>query len=214
MAPLDLALMHPTEPGRFVLGIECDGPTYHRAATARDRDRLRPQVLAQLGWRLCRVWAPEWVMDRERELRRIDEAFQMALVQPVRPVEEAGCSSTVAEDEEEEIIDVEWEPVIEEPKLLPAAEPLPVSSPRYSNIDDVPYELITDTLVALARSSGRTDQESLIRAVSYAIGFRRTGKRIQERLKWAIRDLVRKRILVRDENRWLYTADESEIVEV
>ena len=34
---VDLAIADPTAPGRYLLGIECDGPTYQRAATARDR---------------------------------------------------------------------------------------------------------------------------------------------------------------------------------
>jgi REase_MTES_1575 len=31
----------PEKPGRFVLGIECDGAQYHSSRSARDRDRLR-----------------------------------------------------------------------------------------------------------------------------------------------------------------------------
>ena len=33
---IDLALVDPEHPGRFLLGIECDGATYHSSATARD----------------------------------------------------------------------------------------------------------------------------------------------------------------------------------
>ncbi len=38
---IDLAVADPERPGRYVLGIECDGATYHSARSARDRDRLR-----------------------------------------------------------------------------------------------------------------------------------------------------------------------------
>ena len=41
-------------------GILCDGPFYWSAADARDRDRLRGQVLEGLGWNLIRIWSPEW----------------------------------------------------------------------------------------------------------------------------------------------------------
>jgi len=47
---IDLALVDPAQPGRYVLGIECDGATYHSSATARDRDRLRQTILEELGW--------------------------------------------------------------------------------------------------------------------------------------------------------------------
>ena len=47
---IDIGVIDPAEPGRFLLGVECDGATYHSAATARDRDRLRQQILEKLGW--------------------------------------------------------------------------------------------------------------------------------------------------------------------
>ena len=34
---IDLALVHPKQPGCYVLGIECDGAMYHSSATARPR---------------------------------------------------------------------------------------------------------------------------------------------------------------------------------
>src|SRR5262249_364869 len=56
---IDLAVVDPRAPGRYLLGIECDGATYHSSATARDRDRLRQEVLEQLGWRICRIWSTD-----------------------------------------------------------------------------------------------------------------------------------------------------------
>ena len=50
-------------PRRYLAGVECDGATYHRSATARDRDRLREMVLNGLGWRIRRIWSTEWWMD-------------------------------------------------------------------------------------------------------------------------------------------------------
>ena len=41
---IDLGVKHPTIDGRFVIGIECDGATYHSSRTARERDRLRQDV--------------------------------------------------------------------------------------------------------------------------------------------------------------------------
>ena len=46
---IDLGVVHPDQPGRYLAGIECDGATYHRSATARDRDFLRQQVLEESG---------------------------------------------------------------------------------------------------------------------------------------------------------------------
>jgi hypothetical protein len=52
---IDLVAQHPTKPGRYVLGYECDGATYHSSYTARDRDRLRQQQLEKLGWKIHRI---------------------------------------------------------------------------------------------------------------------------------------------------------------
>jgi hypothetical protein len=56
---IDYVAQHPTQPGRMVLAIECDGVTYHSSATARDRDRLRQEHLERLGWRF-----PSHLVDR------------------------------------------------------------------------------------------------------------------------------------------------------
>ena len=60
-------------PGRYLFGIECDGATYHSAATARDRDRLRQAVLERLGWTLHRIWSTDWFEKRESTLKALLE---------------------------------------------------------------------------------------------------------------------------------------------
>ena len=75
---IDLAVVDPNSPGRYLLGIECDGANYHRAKTARDRDKLREGVLRDLGWQLHRIWSTDWWMDPEREVRKLEEALQRA----------------------------------------------------------------------------------------------------------------------------------------
>lgn len=68
---IDLGVVHPEVPGRYVLGVECDGATYHSAKSARDRDRLRQQVLEGLGWTIARIWSTDWFRDPQREAERI-----------------------------------------------------------------------------------------------------------------------------------------------
>ena len=75
---IDLAVCDPACEGRYLLGIECDGPMYASASTARDRDRTRGAVLEGLGWRLARVWAPAWRIDPEGCIARIEEAIERA----------------------------------------------------------------------------------------------------------------------------------------
>ncbi|MGE5182033.1 MAG: DUF3320 domain-containing protein, partial [Acidobacteriota bacterium] len=74
-----LAVVDPDDPNRYVLAIEDDGSAYGGAATARDRDRLRPQLLAQLGWRLHRIWSLDWWCDAEHEIQRAHGAIVAAI---------------------------------------------------------------------------------------------------------------------------------------
>ena len=65
---LDFACGHPDKPGRMVLAMEADGAAYHSTPTARDRDRLRQEVLENLGWRFHRIWSTEWFRDPEGQV--------------------------------------------------------------------------------------------------------------------------------------------------
>ena len=68
---IDLGVVHPDFPGRYLAGVECDGAAYHRSATARDRDRLREMVLTDLGWRIRRIWSTEWWMDAATAMEKL-----------------------------------------------------------------------------------------------------------------------------------------------
>jgi len=76
---VDLAIVDPNDADRFVLAIEHDGAAYASAAAARDRDRLRAQVLGQLGWRVHRIWTLDWWADPEREVARAHGAIIAAV---------------------------------------------------------------------------------------------------------------------------------------
>ena len=60
---VDLGIRHPDRAGAYLAGVECDGATYHASATARDRDKVREQVLRGLGWNILRVWSTDWWFD-------------------------------------------------------------------------------------------------------------------------------------------------------
>ena len=175
---IDLAVVHPEHPGRYVLGIECDGATYHRTATARDRDRIRQEVLEELGWRgrLIRIWSTDWIRNPAHQIERIALAFREALLLPV--------SATV------EV------PEVSPPS--PAAEPILrirdfrdiEPAPRFADIEDVPDGEIARVLLRLAVTFGVTPREDLITSTARELGFGRTGKRISARIESVIQGLV------------------------
>lgn len=74
---IDLAVRDPGQPGRFLMGIECDGATYHSSKSARDRDRLRQSVLEGLGWRIARIWSTDWFKNPQAQLKPIIEELHI-----------------------------------------------------------------------------------------------------------------------------------------
>lgn len=78
---IDLAVVDPDAPGRYLAGVECDGATYHRSATARDRDKLREQVLRGLGWEILRIWSTDWWIDAMGTAKRIHERLEALLIE-------------------------------------------------------------------------------------------------------------------------------------
>jgi len=93
---IDVAIKDPDRPGMYLLAVECDGATYHSSRFARDRDRLKDEVLKRRGWEVFRIWSTDWFKNRDsvtkRLLSRIDELRKsrlvtVASVDRVRPAE-------------------------------------------------------------------------------------------------------------------------------
>ncbi|MEQ3697731.1 MAG: DUF3320 domain-containing protein [Pseudomonadales bacterium] len=76
---IDIAVRDPIKPGRFILAVECDGATYHSSATARDRDRIRQNVLEGLGWRFHRIWSTDWFRDPKRQTELLKGAIEKSV---------------------------------------------------------------------------------------------------------------------------------------
>jgi very-short-patch-repair endonuclease len=171
---IDLAVRHPDESRRFVLAIECDGPMYHDTPTARMRDRLRRQILENLGWRFCRIWSADWFNDREAEIARVERAYRDALA--FAPATPAGA--VVPAEAPAGIV-----PATAEQGARSGASP---AHPPYASVDDVP-DLVLDELIAWIDSDRRirTDTE-LLEEMMHELAFKRHGPRIVERLSAAI----------------------------
>lgn len=92
---VDLGVKDPTAPGRFLLGVECDGAMYHSGKTARDRDRLRQAVLESLGWRIHRIWSTDWWQAREAELGRLHRKLQELKAARVASIDSTSTPATV-----------------------------------------------------------------------------------------------------------------------
>lgn len=181
---VDLAIVDPDQPGRFLLGVECDGATYHASATARDRDRLRQEVLENLGWRLCRVWSTDWLRDRKAQVDRVLAALESARRVPGPPRRTPP-------------------PCPSEPPPPAPPDDVPPPAPAYDNIDQVPELVVRTTVLSVLSLCGATEPDDLCLAVAKKLGFSRAGAKIRARVEHAIESLAReKKIHRHDDGRW------------
>ena len=79
---IDLAIVHPKNPARYLLGIECDGAMFHSSVSARERDVFRQRFLEKRGWRIHRIWSSNWWMSREKEIKRVRELVDALSKEP------------------------------------------------------------------------------------------------------------------------------------
>ena len=79
---IDLAVCHPEKQGRYLLGVECDGATYHSAKSARDRDRLRQMNLENLGWQIHRIWSTDWFKNKKAEVEKVVKLYNQLISHP------------------------------------------------------------------------------------------------------------------------------------
>lgn len=89
---IDLAVVDPADPTRYVVGIECDGAKYHSSQSARDRDVFRQKFLERRGWKIYRIWSTRWWRDKKREMVNF-ETFLRSLNSRPDELQEAGLKS-------------------------------------------------------------------------------------------------------------------------
>lgn len=78
---------------KYILGITTDGKMYSSSKVARDRDRLREQVLTGLGWKLYHLWSTDWYRNRDlgrkKLLDNVEKSIRKSREEEKRKSEEA-----------------------------------------------------------------------------------------------------------------------------
>jgi very-short-patch-repair endonuclease len=200
---LDLAIADPEQPGRYLLGIEGDGAMYDSARSARDRDRLRQQVLQNVGWTLHRIWSTDWFRDPARELQRVEAAIR-----------QAGNPAPLAEEEGEAAPDPPGPApeLLREEGAVAVGPPLPPYVLAQLPAAVAAKELHQHNLNQLAvwvteivRVEGPVHLSEVARRLAEAAGASRIGNRIREALEKAVR-LAGFKGAVRQEGEFLWPA--------
>ncbi|MDP9485125.1 MAG: DUF3320 domain-containing protein, partial [Actinomycetota bacterium] len=185
---IDLAVVDPERPGRYLLGVECDGATYHSARSARDRDRLRQEVLEGLGWRIHRIWSTDWFRNPEGELRRAVEAIEEAKFYggPLRENGKGlgGGGTDIPRDEGSDSATV---------PSVPKYKRANVQLSFYGEFHQASPDSLGDVVADIVGVESPIHVQELSRRVTEAADITRTGSRIRGVIEAALRSAVRHR---------------------
>jgi very-short-patch-repair endonuclease len=96
---VDLGIVHPDFPGRYIAGIECDGAMYHSSAFARERDKIRQSVLEGLGWTLFRIWSTDWWTHATMALDTVHQALSNCLKADRKKAADASAAAPPSHEE-------------------------------------------------------------------------------------------------------------------
>jgi very-short-patch-repair endonuclease len=202
---IDIGVLDDEVPGRFVCGIECDGVAYHSAETARDRDRLRQQVLEARGWTILRVWSTDWFKDRagqiDRLLKLIAEAKGEAKERIAAEAEAEARARELAEVEQRER-DAQRSRVEAESlaRVRAAAESGPYVRPtapayrfadgegKYAGADfsEAPTSHVTAAIIGIVEAEGPVHIDDVASRVAAMWGMWRVGRRILAKVQDAV----------------------------
>lgn len=190
---IDIGVLDEEVQGRFLCGIECDGAAYHASETARDRDRLRQQVLEARGWTIHRVWSTDWFKDRKGQIERL-----LGLIakerERAKAEDEAEVTARVRQIERES----QTLAAVRLPELNAPAPTAPYRRPealpyrsiagegRYAQQDllSAPYPTVVQSIKEVVDIEGPAHEETVLARIAAMWGTR-LGKNIRARIEQA-----------------------------
>jgi very-short-patch-repair endonuclease len=197
--PVDLAIRD--RDGRYLLAIESDGETFAGLPTARDRDRLRHEILERLGWQVHRIWSPTWVTAQQEEQQRV-----LAAIERARRIRDG----VMVDETPLAVLKLEDRPA-QGPGRPNARVPGTMSTPSMTSppgplsgaergpggevsparpIDKVPEAEIAAAVRAVLLRAFAMPQDDLVVAVARELGYQRTGGRIKVAVRRATERMI------------------------
>ena len=190
---------------RYVLGVECDGYTYHATPTARDRDWLRQSILEGLGWRIHRVWSTAWIQNPTSELSEIERAIREARVAQAatleRPERSNQTSTAAVENdlvEKESVVDRETRDPASEFQPYECADLTKIRVQESIDLGTVGIYVLRPLIIETVEMEMPIRVDRIADRIRERWGLKRTGNRIRDRVKEATRATVREGTLAWD----------------
>ncbi|KQS77415.1 helicase [Rhizobium sp. Leaf384] len=199
---IDLAVADAEVPGRYLIGIECDGASYHSSRSARDRDRLRQAVLEDHGWTIHRIWSGDWFQRPKAELERLVAAIERAKADAQSGAADHALSARAVPVE---IVTVERTDVTEiglEHSNAPKVDRHYKQADLRPVIDGELHELPTGKMVKLVTETVEAEspvhRDEVVTRIRTAWGLQRSGHRIDTHVGNAIAVAVTSGVIQRD----------------
>jgi superfamily I DNA and/or RNA helicase len=190
---IDLAIKHPEKPWEYILGIECDGAQYHSSKYARDRDKVRQEILKGLGWNIHRIWSDDWVNNRENELNKIDhkineiiksnkkkQYIQQTQFKPIELEETFRPTSLRSSYKSYNVADLTYYPI-------------------YSNEIEYHRQIILDRIKKVLLEESPMEKELLYKRILHSMGIQKLGLRLKSYLDYCLQNLInQKQVYISD----------------
>ncbi len=188
---VDVAIMDPKDPERYLLGILIDGHSRASTKIARDRELTQPSVLQGLGWKILRVWSVDWMQSSQRILSDIAAIVDGKDLDSKATVALAGTTHATPLK-------------LEEPAIL-EDKPKSLKAPAKNRYTDKPRPIVSLATTQVETAALRVVEEqvalpfeSLITATARVLGYQRRTPTISNNITKAIASLIVKKLLVRD----------------
>ncbi|MEG9862600.1 MAG: DUF3320 domain-containing protein [Parvularculales bacterium] len=188
---IDLGVKSKTNPNHYILAVECDGATYHSALWARERDRLRQEVLESFGWRFHRIWSTDWFYSRHSEIERLktvlENSGELVLGEFLK-----GANAGQLDEEKPSEQTVEKETILLTPEYkIPNYIKADISQGMLSNVEPhaMPLWRLKDFLAQIVEIEGIIHIDEIARRYTNAMGKTRVGSRILETVKKAMKSV-------------------------
>jgi len=188
---IDLAVVDPTQPGRYLLGIECDGAAYHSARWARDRDRLRQQVLENRGWMIHRVWSTDWFHKPQEQLRKVAAAIERAKAAWAQRDADwlsGQPAEKEADDEPPNILRYEAESEFQDPEPIPTKPYIEASFAIgiTEEIHEISPSRLAHVVRRIVEIEGPIHEDEVAKRTATLWGLQRAGSRVRDAVEAAL----------------------------
>ena len=192
---IDLAIADENVPGRYLLGIECDGASYHDARSARDRDRLRQAVLEDHGWAIHRIWSGDWFQRPKAELERLIAAVERAKAEAISGAASKASSARavpveVVTIERATATEIGLQQVGDDTETSALYREAVLKPETVGELHEAPTGVLVNLVKETVAVEGPIHRDEVVVRIRTAWGLQRAGNRIEAHVGNAIRIAV------------------------